>query len=45
VCPLRELVIGTGVCGYIALYVYDPERDAVFVVAARSQKEAGSRRG
>jgi plasmid stabilization system protein ParE len=41
----RELVIGTGARGYIALYVYDPERDAVFVVAARSQKEAGYKHG
>ena len=41
----RELVIGTGAPGYIALYVYDPERDAVFVVAVRGQKEAGYRRG
>ena len=41
----RELVIGAGARGYIALYVYDPERDAVFVVAVRSQKEAGYRRG
>jgi toxin ParE1/3/4 len=41
----RELVIGTGARGFIALYVYDPERDAVFVVALRSQKEAGYKRG
>jgi len=41
----RELVIGTGTRGFIALYVYDPERDAVFVVALRSQKEAGYKRG
>lgn len=41
----RELVIGSGARGYIALYVYDPERDAVFVVAGRSQKEAGYKRG
>jgi hypothetical protein len=34
-------VIGTGARGSIALYLYDPERDAVFVVAARSQKEVG----
>jgi toxin ParE1/3/4 len=40
----RELVIGTGALGFITLYVYDPERDAVFVVAVRSQKEAGYRR-
>lgn len=41
---LRELVIGTGAQGYIALYEYDPERDAVFVLAVRSQKEAGHKR-
>ncbi len=41
---LRELVIGTGARGYIALYEYDPERDAVFVLAVRSQKEAGHKR-
>lgn len=40
----RELIIGTGARGYIALYVYDPQRDAVFVVAVRSQKEAGYKR-
>lgn len=41
---LRELVIGTGARGYVALYEYDPERDAVFVLAVRSQKEAGYKR-
>ena len=40
----RELVIGSGSHGYIALYEYDPERDVVYVLAARSQKEAGYRR-
>ena len=30
--------------GYVALYQYLPELDAGFVLAARSQKEAGYRR-
>jgi plasmid stabilization system protein ParE len=41
---LRELVIGTGARGYVALYEYDPQRNAVFVLAVRSQKEAGYKR-
>jgi len=40
----RELVIGSGSRGYVALYQYSPELDAVFVLAVRSQKEAGYRR-
>ena len=40
----RELVIGTGSRGYVALYEYLSELDAVFVLAVRSQKEAGYRR-
>lgn len=40
----RELVIGSGSRGYLALYQYLPELDAVFVLAVRSQKEAGYRR-
>lgn len=40
----RELVIGTGTRGYVALYEYSSELDAVFVLAVRSQKEAGYRR-
>jgi toxin ParE1/3/4 len=38
---LRELVIGRGARGYIALYRYVAELDAVFVLAIRAQKEAG----
>ncbi len=38
---LRELVIGRGACGYIALYRYVGELDTVFVLAIRGQKEAG----
>ena len=41
---LRELVIGTGARGYVALYEYDPQRNVVFVLAVRSQKEAGYKR-
>lgn len=37
----RELVIGRGARGYIALYRYVPEIDTVFVLAVRSQREAG----
>jgi plasmid stabilization system protein ParE len=40
----RELVMGSGSRGYVALYQYSPELDAVFVLAVRSQKEAGYRR-
>ena len=38
---LRELVIGRGATGYVALYRYVPELDTVFVLAIRGQKEAG----
>ena len=38
---LRELVIGRGTHGYIALYRYLPEIDAIFLLAIRSQREAG----
>jgi toxin ParE1/3/4 len=37
----RELVIGRGSRGYVALYRYVPEMDTVFVLAVRSQREAG----
>lgn len=37
----RELVIGQGSRGYVALYHYAPEIDTVFVLAIRSQREAG----
>lgn len=37
----RELVIGRGTRGYLALYRYVPEMDIVFVLAIRSQREAG----
>jgi plasmid stabilization system protein ParE len=41
---MRELVIGSGSRGYVALYRYAPELEAVFVLALRGQKEAGFRR-
>jgi len=37
----RELVIGRRSHGYIALYRYIAEIDTVFVLAVRSQREAG----
>jgi plasmid stabilization system protein ParE len=38
---LRVLVIGRHARGYVALYRYVTELDTVFVLAIRSQKEAG----
>lgn len=38
---MRELVIGRRARGYVALYRYIAEMDAVFVLALRSQREAG----
>lgn len=38
---LRELVIGSGARGYVALYRYVAELDTVFVLAIRGQREAG----
>ncbi|CAM5360674.1 type II toxin-antitoxin system RelE/ParE family toxin [Eoetvoesiella caeni] len=37
----RELVIGRGSHGYMALYRYIAEIDTIFVLAVRSQREAG----
>jgi toxin ParE1/3/4 len=37
----RELVIGRSSHGYVALYRYIAEIDTVFVLAVRSQQEAG----
>ena len=37
----RELVIGRGSRGYVALYRYDEIDDVVEVLALRGQKEAG----
>lgn len=37
----RELIIGRRSHGYVALYRYIAEIDTVFVLAVRSQREAG----
>ena len=37
----RELVIGRGSRGYVALYRFVDKVDTVFVLAVRSQREAG----
>ena len=37
----RELVIGLGSRGYVALYRYVPAIDPVCVLAVRAQREAG----
>jgi len=41
----RELVIGRGSSGYVALYRHVADIDTVFVLAVRSQREAGYLRG
>ena len=41
---MRELVIGRRAHGYMALYSYVEQFDAVFVLAIRSQREAGYNR-
>lgn len=38
---LRELIIGFGDSGYIALYRYEETINTVIVLALRHQKEAG----
>ncbi|GAA5161607.1 type II toxin-antitoxin system RelE/ParE family toxin [Viridibacterium curvum] len=38
---MRELIIGRSARGYVALYRYITEIDTVFVLALRSQREAG----
>jgi plasmid stabilization system protein ParE len=38
---LRELLIGFGESGYVALYRFEPDHDAVYVLAFRHQREAG----
>lgn len=37
----RELVIGFGSAGYIALYRYIPGEQVVYILAFRHQREAG----
>jgi plasmid stabilization system protein ParE len=41
---MRELVIGRGVRGYVALYHYVAAMDTAFVLAARAQREDGFKR-
>ena len=41
---IMELIIGRQSRGYVALYRYVSEIDTVFVLAIRSQREAGYRR-
>lgn len=41
---LRELIIGRRSRGYVALYRHVPQLDMVFVLAVRSQREAGYNR-
>lgn len=38
---LRELIIGFGDSGYVALYRHKPGEDTVYVLAFRHQREAG----
>lgn len=38
---MRELVISRGQTGYVALYSYEEEYDAVLILAIRHQREAG----
>ena len=40
----RELVIGQGIRGYVALYRFVTDIDTVFVLAVRSQRESGYKR-
>ena len=42
---MRELVIGRGSRGYVALHRYMAQIDAVFLLAVRSQRESGYMRG
>lgn len=38
---LRALVISRGKTGYVALYSYEAEHDAVLILAIRHQRESG----
>jgi toxin ParE1/3/4 len=40
----RELVIGQGSRGYVALYRFVPDIDTVFLLAIRNQRESGYKR-
>ena len=37
----RELIIGRGARGYVALYRFVPDIDVAFILAIRSQREGG----
>ena len=39
--PLRELVISRGRTGYVALYSFEEDHDAVLILAIRHQREVG----
>ena len=39
--PLRELVISRGCTGYVALYSFEEDQDAVLIPAIRHRREAG----
>ena len=41
----RELVIGQGARGYVALYHFVADIDTVFVLALQSQRESGYKHG
>ena len=38
---IRELVISRGVSGYVALYSFEEQNNAVLILAIRHQREAG----
>ena len=38
---LREVVISRGRTGYVALYSFEEDRDAILILAIRHQREAG----
>jgi plasmid stabilization system protein ParE len=40
----RELIISHGASGYLAVYLFDPAIDTVFVLAVRSRRERDYKR-
>ena len=38
---LRELIISRGKTGYVALYSYEADQDAILILAIHHQREAG----
>lgn len=40
-CDMHELIISQGSTGYVALYSWEADDDAVLVLALRHQKQAG----